>query len=190
MLSLTVMNSFARVIQRHEREALLQHPSAWDPLYHVEKATNGDVRRALSTASVASNPYRARSTIEVLDDEDGPDYERHSRTRQDDQVTQHSAENPFEDFESVAHLVPASLPFTLPTSSEIDSFEGRQPVSADSWNPRNHDARPPSVPSSFSEHTHNSVLSWEPQPRISDDRFEGLFYKPEESSKAEHTHAY
>ncbi|KAL5534455.1 hypothetical protein ACEPAG_917 [Sanghuangporus baumii] len=101
ILSLLVMQSFRRVVQRHEREALLQHPSTWDPLYHVEKVTNGEVRQGISTASVSSNPWRARSMI--INPLSGPSEGVDPLDRQEesskDARTRNVAENPFEDFE-------------------------------------------------------------------------------------------
>ncbi|KZT30370.1 hypothetical protein NEOLEDRAFT_1173810 [Neolentinus lepideus HHB14362 ss-1] len=38
VMSLLVVHSFSRVVRRHEREALLQHPAAWDPMYRAEEA--------------------------------------------------------------------------------------------------------------------------------------------------------
>ena len=61
ILSLLVISSFGRVVERHEREAMMQNPSTWEPLYKVEEATHGKVRRGISSASVASNPRRKRS---------------------------------------------------------------------------------------------------------------------------------
>lgn len=57
------MHSFSRVIQRHEREAILQHPSAWDPIYRAELEASrvfrqGRLRRAFSPVSVVSRRPR------------------------------------------------------------------------------------------------------------------------------------
>lgn len=174
------MNSFARVIQRHEREALLHHPSAWDPLYHVEKATNGSVRRALSTASVAFNPYRAKSTVELLDEPGGPELGRPSPPHDAQRASQIIADNPFEDFVSVSKPAPESAPFVSLNSDEIELFEERRPVSATSWNSRDYNFRPPSVPVSFSSNTRESYLSWESQikPRNPKDNVRTHFSQP------------
>ncbi|TFK57312.1 hypothetical protein OE88DRAFT_1730691 [Heliocybe sulcata] len=37
-MSLLVVHSFSRVVRRHEREALLQQPASWDPMYRAEEA--------------------------------------------------------------------------------------------------------------------------------------------------------
>lgn len=106
ILSLLVVHSFGRVVARHEREALLQHPSAWDPLYYVEKVTNGEVRPGLTNASVASNPWRLRSPVDpfTVPEETLPDnVPGSSQERNVDKgkgkATRQPAENPFEDFE-------------------------------------------------------------------------------------------
>lgn len=104
ILSLLVVHSFGRVVARHEREALLQHPSAWDPLYYVEKVTNGEVRPGLTNASVASNPWRLRSPVDPLS---VPSEEVHNEVSNNGQnISDKGKEkaiippngNPFEDF--------------------------------------------------------------------------------------------
>ncbi|KAJ3554697.1 hypothetical protein NM688_g2969 [Phlebia brevispora] len=66
VVSLFTMHSFSRVVRRHEHEAILQHPTAWDPVYRAEleasRAFNGGRRgRMYSPVSVASRrPKRTR----------------------------------------------------------------------------------------------------------------------------------
>ncbi|OBZ79409.1 hypothetical protein A0H81_00652 [Grifola frondosa] len=60
VISSFTMHSFARVVRRHEREAILAHPTAWDPIYRAELEAakafrNKHARRAWSPVSVASH---------------------------------------------------------------------------------------------------------------------------------------
>ena len=61
------MHSFGRVVRRHEREALLQHPSAWGPVYRADLQVSQALRsnqqphRALSPLGVRSFRPRAQS---------------------------------------------------------------------------------------------------------------------------------
>ncbi|KAH8100620.1 hypothetical protein BXZ70DRAFT_938071 [Cristinia sonorae] len=77
--SLFTMHSFDRVVRRHEQEALLQHPSTWDPIYRAEmeatRALRQDrARRAASTAPPSPRrlawsdapSVRIRSTKSIL----------------------------------------------------------------------------------------------------------------------------
>jgi len=110
ILSLLVICSFGRVIERHEQEALMQNPSSWDPLYKVEQAfgESGVIPRALSTVSVASNPGRRRSSEEGIAVrqaerpvvQNGPTFEAV-------QGGNPPADNPFEDFEYNGTVLPA-----------------------------------------------------------------------------------
>ncbi|TCD66368.1 hypothetical protein EIP91_001417 [Steccherinum ochraceum] len=62
--AILTMHSFERVIRRHEQEAILQHPSTWDPVFKAEleasKALRQDrARRAASTIpTVPPTPRR------------------------------------------------------------------------------------------------------------------------------------
>ncbi|KAK7694521.1 hypothetical protein QCA50_001707 [Cerrena zonata] len=63
IISAFTMHSFSRVVRRHEREAILQHPSAWDPMYRAELEAakvfrQGRPRRAFSPVSVVSRRPR------------------------------------------------------------------------------------------------------------------------------------
>lgn len=90
-MSLLVIHNFGRVVARHEREAILQHPSAWDPMRKAD--------RAINTTSRLGGPPRAWSPVSIPT----RPHTRHSRpTESRDAVsdTLH-AENPFEDFECV-----------------------------------------------------------------------------------------
>lgn len=157
ILSLLVIHSFGRVVARHEREALLQHPSAWDPLYYVEKATNGSIRRALSSASVASNPRRNLKTVDPLYDQGDLDVDLTPRAQPSQQPN-----NPFEDFEFVAE----------PADKDLYLDDG----TVDSWRNR---AVPTSVPSSPSL-THTSSRFSGSQSNPLSPRFPlDLFYKPQ-----------
>lgn len=96
-----VIHSFGRVVARNEREAQIQHPSAWDPTFKVQEATSSGfndshLQRAWSSLSIASNPRMRRgfhvpelaahspqSPVQVLPPVTGP------------------SDNPFEDFESI-----------------------------------------------------------------------------------------
>ncbi|CAL1696081.1 unnamed protein product [Somion occarium] len=65
IVSAFTMNSFSRVVRRHEREAVLQHPSAWDPMYRAELEASrvfqqGLSRRTFSSVSVISRRPRRR----------------------------------------------------------------------------------------------------------------------------------
>lgn len=68
------MKSFGRVVRRHEREAILQHPSAWDPVYRAELEAShafarGRSRRAYSPISVVSRvPRRAHTIADPFED--------------------------------------------------------------------------------------------------------------------------
>ncbi|KAI0348654.1 hypothetical protein BDW22DRAFT_112554 [Trametopsis cervina] len=65
LLSIFSMGSFGRVVRRHERDALLQHPAAWDLMYRAELEASrafasGRTRRPYSPISVVSRtPHRA-----------------------------------------------------------------------------------------------------------------------------------
>jgi hypothetical protein len=64
------MQSFKRVVRRHDREAILQHPTAWDSVYRANQAarrvTNRDYRARSSHSPVDVAPrHRTRS---ILDD--------------------------------------------------------------------------------------------------------------------------
>lgn len=177
ILSLLVMNSFDHVVERSEREALVQHPSAWDPLYHVEKATNGDVRRVLSSVSVASNPRRNRSTVDLDDEQDAVVIAPDNRVTRDalppplplpgfpppPTPSQPSplfrADNPFEDFEFVTGTEANAQDEKAHESSddEPNSPDG-EAGSTSSWRTRDRNVSPVSVPSSPSVETHESVL--------------------------------
>lgn len=57
------LQSFGRVIRRHERDAILQHPAAWDPLYRAELQASrafakGRSGRGISPVSVVSRVPR------------------------------------------------------------------------------------------------------------------------------------
>ncbi|EMD41768.1 hypothetical protein CERSUDRAFT_90344 [Gelatoporia subvermispora B] len=65
IISLLTMYSFGRVVRRHEQEAILQHPSAWDPIYRAElEAAKAfrlkSARRAWSPVSVVSQWHPRR----------------------------------------------------------------------------------------------------------------------------------
>lgn len=73
------MHSFDRVVRRHEQEAILQHPSTWDPMYRAEleasRALRQDrARRVVSTVPPAPRrlgwsdvpSVRVRSTMSVM----------------------------------------------------------------------------------------------------------------------------
>lgn len=64
LLSLCTLGSFGEVVRRHERDAILQHPAAWDPVYRAEleasRAFSGRNGRSYSPVSVCSRvPPRA-----------------------------------------------------------------------------------------------------------------------------------
>ncbi|OCH96527.1 hypothetical protein OBBRIDRAFT_787084 [Obba rivulosa] len=85
LISLLTMYSFNRVVRRNEEEAILQHPSAWDPIYRAELEAakafrQTSARRAWSPVSVVtqwrprrrdgstSNPFGStRATERPLD---------------------------------------------------------------------------------------------------------------------------
>ena len=98
ILSLLVVHSFGRVVARNEREAQIQHPSAWDPIFKVQEATSSGIsgshlQRAWSSISVASNP-RNRRTLYTADlDVQSPQTPEHLAS------TSKPPDNPFEDFE-------------------------------------------------------------------------------------------
>ncbi|KLO20574.1 hypothetical protein SCHPADRAFT_12521 [Schizopora paradoxa] len=109
ILSLLVIYSFGRVIERHEREALMQNPSSWDPLYKVEQATgeSGDIPRALSTASVASNPGRRRSSEEdIVRQRERAATQSRPMFNVAQDGSNPRADNPFEDFEYNGTVLP------------------------------------------------------------------------------------
>lgn len=67
------MHSFGRVVRRHEREAILQHPTAWDPIYRAEleasRAFNRGRRgRTFSPVSVASRRPRRKYPLDPFED--------------------------------------------------------------------------------------------------------------------------
>ncbi|KIP12582.1 hypothetical protein PHLGIDRAFT_262280 [Phlebiopsis gigantea 11061_1 CR5-6] len=97
LLSIFTMHSFRRVLRRHERDAILQHPAAWDPLYRAEL----EVARILNKRRV----YSPVSTI-------APDFTIQSRPPSD----------PFEDF--ILSTSSASLRSApnSDTSSELSQF--------------------------------------------------------------------
>lgn len=89
----------------------MQNPSSWDPLYKVEQATgeSGDIPRALSTVSVASNPGRRRSSeedIAVRQRERAAVQNRPSFGATQDGANP-PADNPFADFEYSGTVLPA-----------------------------------------------------------------------------------
>ncbi len=53
------MHSFDRVVRRHEKEAILQHPSAWDPLYRAEL----EASRAFQRGQHAGRAYSPISVV-------------------------------------------------------------------------------------------------------------------------------
>lgn len=69
-MSAFTMQSFKRVIRRHDREAILQHPTAWDSVYRANqvarRATNRGYR-ARSNRSPANVAPR-RQTRPISDD--------------------------------------------------------------------------------------------------------------------------
>ncbi|KAH8120095.1 hypothetical protein DFH11DRAFT_1500099, partial [Phellopilus nigrolimitatus] len=173
ILSLLVLHSSGRVVERHEREALLQHPSAWDPLYHVEKATNGNVRHAyaLSSASVASNSWRSRRpTGDTLAEENEPIDPRDVPTVEKDISS--PIQNPFEDFEFVGLSLgdegregcetssPARSSILLPDGPRLSSIQGRyrNPFYTPRLQPRS-----PSSISKYSDSKYSSDTSSRPQ---------------------------
>lgn len=74
ILSILTVHSFDRVLRRHEREALLHHPSTWDPVYRAELEASRAFprdrrsRRAYSPVSVASRRPLRPMTPDSLDD--------------------------------------------------------------------------------------------------------------------------
>ena len=72
IVSLFTVQSFGRVVRRHEREAILQHPSAWDPVYRAEleaaQAFARDRRRPFSPVSVVSRPGPRRAAMDPFED--------------------------------------------------------------------------------------------------------------------------
>ncbi|KAI0704932.1 hypothetical protein BC835DRAFT_1410268 [Cytidiella melzeri] len=59
LLCIFTFGSFGEVVRRHERDAILQHPSAWDPMYRAELEASrafatGQSRRPYSPVSVLS----------------------------------------------------------------------------------------------------------------------------------------
>ncbi|THH03230.1 hypothetical protein EW145_g6425 [Phellinidium pouzarii] len=67
ILSLLVIHNFGRVVERHEREALLQNPSSWDHLYHKEKIAGETSRHDFD---IASKSKRKTPSSDSLHDED------------------------------------------------------------------------------------------------------------------------
>lgn len=68
-MSVFTMHSFGRVVRRHEREAILQHPSAWDPMYRAELEASrafrqGNMRRPFSPISTISRRPLRRNNSE------------------------------------------------------------------------------------------------------------------------------
>lgn len=70
----------------------------------MEKATNGRVRPGLSTASVASNPFKGRSISDPVESDGIP---RVDASRPTPNFV--SPENPFEDFDVVTHVPGAQM---------------------------------------------------------------------------------
>lgn len=74
IVSALTMHSFSRVVRRHEREAILQHPSAWDPTYRAEQEVartfqrGRHARRGLSPVSAASHwrPRRRQGSLDSM----------------------------------------------------------------------------------------------------------------------------
>jgi len=73
VVSFCTMQSFSRVVRRHEREAILSHPSAWDPMYRAELEAarafhHGNPRRPLSPISVMSRQPLRRDDQSIAKD--------------------------------------------------------------------------------------------------------------------------
>lgn len=74
------MHSFSRVVRRHEREALLQHPAAWDPVYRAGLEASRAFRqsqhprRPVSPISVASRSSRRRTSDPFADFTPDPNF--------------------------------------------------------------------------------------------------------------------
>lgn len=84
IISFLVIHSFGRVVRRHEREALLQHPSAWDPMYRAEQAFFPSSRER------PSDTWRHWST------DNGP-HRRITHADEDDITTHSCNKSPMED---------------------------------------------------------------------------------------------
>ncbi|KAF7791960.1 hypothetical protein EIP86_002986 [Pleurotus ostreatoroseus] len=68
VVSLFTMHSFSRVVRRHEHEAILQHPSAWDPIYRAEL----EAARAFKSSSRARPAYSPVSVMSRRPTRRGP----------------------------------------------------------------------------------------------------------------------
>lgn len=69
------MHSFRRVVRRHERETILQHPAAWDPLYRAQleaaRAFNNGSRSRRDYSPISftsSRPTQRRPTSDPFED--------------------------------------------------------------------------------------------------------------------------
>ena len=71
------MHSFGRVVRRHDREAILQNPTAWDPIYRAELEAarafrKGRLsRRAYSPVSISSRRPRYTTASDPFEDPRG-----------------------------------------------------------------------------------------------------------------------
>lgn len=54
------MHSFDRVVRRHEQEALLQHPSAWEPFCRAERQASRALRQDRARRATSSTPRLLR----------------------------------------------------------------------------------------------------------------------------------
>ena len=148
---------------------MMQNPSTWDPLYKVEEATHGKVRRGISSASVASNPRRKRSVGLPPDSMGTPKVvpSRILKVVQEKNETDES-ENPFTDF----HLI--EMPSEAQGVSDSTKRNGR----ASNWNRSR--AIPPSVPTSPSM-SRASLCS--------DDRTKSIFSHNKRTSEVSEVHS-
>lgn len=123
-----VIHSFGRVVARNERDAQIQHPSAWDPTFKVQEATSSGIsgshlQRAWSSISVASNSRSRRTNYATDLDIQSP--------RSPDELpnTNEHTENPFDDFERVqpndanTRVVKAPYSAVTPTQRHHDISE-------------------------------------------------------------------
>ncbi|EJD04180.1 uncharacterized protein FOMMEDRAFT_167420 [Fomitiporia mediterranea MF3/22] len=102
ILSVLVIHSFGRVVERHEREAFLQHPSTWDSLYNVDKSDNGAAHQGPINESIPynSNSWRTQPSAEPPAGASGNINARDAREEPSRNVS-NASENPFEDFEFI-----------------------------------------------------------------------------------------
>ena len=80
VISAFTMHSFKRVVRRHDREAILQHPTVWNPLYQADHVA----RRAMNAGhrvQRSRSPVSLRSRHQIVSDpfRDGA-YEARSST--------------------------------------------------------------------------------------------------------------